>query len=125
MQRRVKSVLGVLTIWISSVTRTNFFSGDAAKLGLAYYSTSVFLNTTLTCMICYRLLSHAKLVKECLGDHHASPYLSLTMLLVESILPYTLSGIMLLISYGVKSDKEVALSQVYTVMTVRFCDLVL
>ena len=76
-------------------------------------------------MICYRLLSHAKSVKGCLGDHHASPYFSVMVLLIESILPYTMSGIAFLISYGVGSDTEIALSQVYTVMTVRCCDLVL
>ena len=76
-------------------------------------------------MICYRLLSHAKLVKECLSDHHASPYFSVTVLIVESVLPYTMSGIAFLILFGMGSFTSNTLGQAYTVMTVRCCGLVL
>ncbi|KAF8132479.1 hypothetical protein EV363DRAFT_108745 [Boletus edulis] len=49
-------VLGVLVDWTSSSPGGNFFTGESAQLALAYYAVSVFLNTVLTCMICYRIL---------------------------------------------------------------------
>ncbi|KAH0828728.1 hypothetical protein J3R83DRAFT_3140, partial [Lanmaoa asiatica] len=109
-------VLGFLVIWTSCTPETFFFSGLAAKLGLAYYTVSVFLKATLTCMICYRLLRHAKVVREFLGKEHASLYYRIVMLLVESVLPYTLSGIAFLVSYGIRSQLAIVFSCVYTLM---------
>ena len=70
-------------------------------------------------MICYRLLCHAKTAKEYLGDEYASPYFTIITLLVESALPYTLSAIAFLVSYGSGSQTAIAFSRVYALMMVR------
>ena len=115
-----KPVLGTLVVWASCNPRTNFFIQITAEIGLAYYSVSVFLNATLTSMICYRLVCHARDVKEYLGDKYASPYFTMITLLVESILPYTLSAIAFLVLFGVKNRAAIAFFRVYVLMTVRF-----
>ncbi|KAN0082514.1 hypothetical protein V8E55_008309 [Tylopilus felleus] len=98
------SVSGILVLWNCSMTETDFFSGLSAKFGLTYYSSS------------------------CIGEEYAVPYFSIMRLLVESVLPLTLSGIAFLVSYGIGSPSEVAVPQVYSLMmcvspqiTVRAC----
>ena len=114
-----QSALGILLSWTSSMPGTTFFSGIAAKFGLAFFASSTFLNMTLSCMICYRLLRHARTVKKYLGDRHASPYIAIVMLVVESMLPFTFSNIAFLVSYGMLSQDAVVFSFVHPLMMVR------
>ena len=86
---------------------------------MTYTTISVCLTATLTCVICYRLACHARTVKKHLGGEFAAPYFSIIMLLVESVLPVTLSGIAYLISYGVGSVAVQALAVAYTAIMVR------
>ena len=118
-------VLGIAVTWKSIAPGIMLFNGNTAKLGLAYYSISVLLHATSTCMICCRFVCHAREVKEYLGEEYASPYFSLVMLFVESALPYTLSGIAYLVSFALGSPMEIAFSRVYTMLTVRRWGLVL
>ena len=71
-------------------------------------------------MICYRLMCHAKTAKEYLGDEYASPYFTIITHLVESALPYTLSAIAFLVSFGVGSDSDMGFLRVYALMMVRY-----
>lgn len=103
---------------ITSMPGTTFFSGPSAKIGLAYFSSSAFLNVILSFMICYRLLSHARTVKQYLGDKHASPYIIIVSLVVESVLPFTLSGIAFVVSYGMGSPTVGAFSYIHPLVTV-------
>lgn len=70
-------------------------------------------------MICYRLLRHARIVRKYLGDKHASPYITIVALIVESVLPFTLSGIAFLVSHGMGSQSAVAFSFVHSLVMVR------
>ncbi|KAF8547686.1 hypothetical protein OG21DRAFT_1526991 [Imleria badia] len=107
----------VLGIWILWATRGPYvFSPHGANVVFAYYSISVFLTVTITCMICYRLVRHAKTMKKNLGQEYAAPYFSIVMLLVESVLPLTLTGIAFLISFGVGNRTQLTLSAMYTIM---------
>ncbi|KAI9568333.1 hypothetical protein HD554DRAFT_758905 [Boletus coccyginus] len=89
--------LGILMVWRSTMSQTFTCNGNAAELGLAYYTISVLLHVTLT--------------------DYASPYFSMIKLFVESALPYTLTGIALPISFGVGSQTEMAFLRVYLSMT--------
>lgn len=79
----------------------------------------VFLDAALTSMICYQLLCHARALKKRVGEEYAAPYFSVMRLLVESVLPLTLTGIAFLISYGVRSASKSCISLVYALMMVR------
>lgn len=100
----MKQVLGILGFWTSTASGGFFFRNIAAQIGLAYYAVSVFLTAMVTWMICYRILSHGKIIKERLEPEYASPYFAIVALVVESVLPYTLSGIAFLISLGLGSQ---------------------
>jgi len=106
-------VLGIFVDWTSSAPGGNFFAGVAAQLGLAYYSVSVFLNVLLTCLICYRVIQHGRRIRQHLGPDHATFYFSIVTLVVESMLPYTLSGVAFLVSLGTGSATSGALLPVY------------
>ncbi|KAF8549710.1 hypothetical protein OG21DRAFT_1420900 [Imleria badia] len=108
--------LGILLSWTSSMPGTTFFSGIAARFGLAYFSSSTLLNVTLSCMICYRLLRHARTVKKYLGNRHASPYIAIVALVVESMLPFTCCNIAFLVSYGMLSQEGVVFSFIHPLM---------
>ncbi|KAF8548726.1 hypothetical protein OG21DRAFT_1422559 [Imleria badia] len=109
-------VLGIMVIVTSSLPGGNFFSGIAAQLGLAYYCVSVGLTAILTGVICYRMATHGQEVKKHLGKDYASVYFALLSLIVESVLPYTLSGIAFLVSFGVGSSTSIAFACVYMLM---------
>jgi hypothetical protein len=110
--------LSALVAWVTSFPGSNFITGVAAQFSLAYWSVSVFLNTTLTCMICYRLVWHGRKVQEYLGHEHASFYFAVVTIIVESVLPYTLSGIAFLVSFGVESPTVSTFICVYFLMMV-------
>jgi len=109
-------VLGILVIWTSSSPGGNFFNGVAAQLGLTYYCVSVGQTAILTWVICYRMVTHGRVVRERLGQDYASVYFAVLSLVVESVLPYTLSGIAFLVSFGAKSNTSIAFACVYILM---------
>jgi hypothetical protein len=110
--------MGILA---ATIPGPNLFSGTRTELSLGFYTTSVLLSTTLTCLVCYRLLHHARTVKECLGGQFASPYFTTVTFIVESVLPCTLTGIAFLVSFGVMSQVWMAFWCMYTSMLVRCC----
>ena len=99
--------LGVLVAWVTSSRGGDFVNGVATQFSIAYWSVSVFLHMTMTCMICYRVLQHGRKVQEHLGDEYASLYFTVVTIIVESVLPYTLSGIAFLVTLGV-GESDVA-----------------
>lgn len=112
-------VLGVSVDWTTSSPGGDYFTGVSTQLSLAYWSLAVFLTTSLTCILCYRLVQHAKMVQEHLGNEYALSYFTIVTIIVESVLPYTLSGIAALVSLGVESPTSVMFVSVYFLMMVR------
>lgn len=115
-----KQALGIMVTWISTASSGGvYFQSFAVQVALAFYCTSVFLETTLTSMICYRLLSHGRLIKERLTSEYASLYFAIALLVVESVLPYTLAGIAFVISLGLGSQMMGVFGYLYTLTMVR------
>ncbi|KAF8556745.1 hypothetical protein OG21DRAFT_1506141 [Imleria badia] len=109
-------ILGVAVDWTTSSPGGDYFTGVSTPLSLAYWSIAVFLTTSLTCIICYRLVRHANMVQEYLGNEYASSYFTIVTVIVESVLPYTLSGIAALVSLGAASPTSVMFVSVYFLM---------
>ncbi|KIK96607.1 hypothetical protein PAXRUDRAFT_293772 [Paxillus rubicundulus Ve08.2h10] len=106
--------LGIAVLWASCSPGGDFFSaGLASTLGLAYYSISVFLNITVSSIICFRMMRHAMKVKEQLGNEYASAYFVVVSIVVESVLPYALSGLAFLVSSGIGSQSSITFFCVY------------
>ncbi|KAF9247013.1 hypothetical protein BU15DRAFT_38611 [Melanogaster broomeanus] len=100
--------LGIMVGWTSSYPGGDFFDGLASILGLSYYTISALVNITVTCIICYRMVSHGISLKKELGQEYACTYFDVVSIVVESVLPYTLSGIAFLVSFGIGSQTSVA-----------------
>ncbi|KAF9240068.1 hypothetical protein BU15DRAFT_46081 [Melanogaster broomeanus] len=105
--------LGIVVDWTSSSPEGNFFEGLPSILGLSYYTISALLNTTVTCIICYHIVRHGTRLKNQLGQEYAYPYFDVVSIIVESVLPYTLSGIAFLVSFGTGSPTSAVFLSVY------------
>jgi hypothetical protein len=111
--------LGISFLWASCSPGGDIFIGLASSFGLAYYSISVFLNATVTGIICYRVVHHAMKVKKQLGNEYASAYFGMVSIIVESALPYTLSGLAFLVSSGIGSPTSITFFYVYVLAMVH------
>ncbi|KAI9573921.1 hypothetical protein HD554DRAFT_2012465 [Boletus coccyginus] len=103
-------------ILAAATQKTSPIIGISVKFVLVLYTISVFMSASLTCMICFRLLRHAREMKERVGAEFASPYITTAMIFVESVLPYTLTGIVFLVMTGVGVEPGIAFSRMYTLM---------
>ncbi|KAI0923923.1 hypothetical protein AcV5_009328 [Taiwanofungus camphoratus] len=70
-------------------------------MGLAYYSTMIGLNVILTCLILGRILYLGRAVSIAARKKCMARYTGTISMIVESALPYALSGIAWLVSYGI------------------------
>lgn len=100
-----------------------FLPESATLISLAYYSICVLLNTILTSLICYPIIRYGKLIRTELGHEHSAVYFAVAEIIVESALPFTLSGIAFLVALGVRSYAVTPLSWVYFMMTVGNCPI--
>ncbi|KAH7890464.1 hypothetical protein F5I97DRAFT_1933774 [Phlebopus sp. FC_14] len=105
--------LGITVLWISGSPNGNFFGGLASHVGLAYYATSILLNTIVTTVICYRVVYHGMKIKRQLGPECACTYFDVATVIIESVLPYTVSGLAFVVSFGVGSALSITFGSVY------------
>lgn len=112
-------VLGVMVAWMFDTNAIGDLPTTAIIIAVAYFAICVFLNMTLTALICYRLVHHGKLVHAELGDKFSSVYFALAGIVVESALLYTLSGIAFLVALGLRAQMLTEFAWVYFMMMVR------
>ncbi|KAN0082992.1 hypothetical protein V8E55_008787 [Tylopilus felleus] len=110
-------VLGGVQMWMFDFVVVTFLPESATLISLAYYSICVLLNTILTSLICYPIIRYGKLIRTELGHEHSAVYFAVAEIIVESALPFTLSGIAFLVALGVRSYAVTPLSWVYFMMT--------
>ncbi|KAH0828698.1 hypothetical protein J3R83DRAFT_3084 [Lanmaoa asiatica] len=108
----VHLALGIMTSWTICSPRSNWVSSVTTNIALTY-TTSIILHTTLTCMICYRMVRHARTIRESLGHEYASLYFAIVTIIVESVLPYTLSGVVCLVLLATRSAMAIAFISAY------------
>ncbi|THH32299.1 hypothetical protein EUX98_g1896 [Antrodiella citrinella] len=109
--------LGILEL-VSSFKPGGFFlSGKAENFGTPYYSITICMNILLTILICARLYYLSKQAKKMIGFHAAERYTSLAAIMIESAVPYTVMGIILLPFYARGNDIAIALGQVWSKLT--------
>jgi len=109
--------LGAAELYASGSPGGDFFSGLAVTIGLAYYSTSIALNVLVTSLICGRILLHARRLQNTLGRSVTRAYTGVASIIIESALPYTLSGITFLVSYGSNSQTSTLFLSFYVMFT--------
>ncbi|KAF9242556.1 hypothetical protein BU15DRAFT_72673 [Melanogaster broomeanus] len=110
------ATLGVVLDWTAAAPESNIFAGLASIYALSYYTVSALLNSSVTGVICYRMVSHGMMVKKQLGQEYAHPCFNVVSIIVESVLPFSLSGVALLVSLGIGSETSTAFYSVYVTL---------
>lgn len=78
----------------------DFWTNEAVKFSISYWSLSISLNIILTLLISGRILFIRNRVKMSLGAYHAKTYTSLVAVLVESAALYSVTGLIFIVSYA-------------------------
>lgn len=97
-----------------------FFGKKSVNFGIPYYALTISLNIIVTSLICLRLFSLSRVVRQTMGEAHARTYTSVAAIMVESAAPYSLFGIAFLIPYARGSLVSITFGQVWAKITVRF-----
>ncbi|KAI0697361.1 hypothetical protein BC835DRAFT_770083 [Cytidiella melzeri] len=111
------TVMAILEL-ITSFTPGGFFFGNSSiNFGTPYYALTISLNILVTALICYRLLSLSRLIRDTMGNDNAKIYTGVASIMIESALPYSLFGIVFLVPYARGDLVAVALGQVWAKIT--------
>jgi hypothetical protein len=107
------AALGTGILLLYSDANGNFFVGVAAQIGVAYTAISIGLNIVLTSLICGRIIYHGRQSGQYLGSASSSTYYGIVAIIVESAIPYSLSGIAFVTAYGLNSDLTIFFLSIY------------
>ncbi|KAJ7462821.1 hypothetical protein B0H11DRAFT_1735164 [Mycena galericulata] len=105
--------MAILLIYESAIPGASFFSGDSVSFGVPYFWLTISLNIITTSLICGRLLCVRNRVRAILGEQHCHTYTGVVAVLLESALPFTVLGIIYVISYARNSPYSFALLQIW------------
>ena len=94
------AVMGVLWTLQCSQPGLSAYSKEPLAFGTAYYTLSLGTNIVLTALIVGRLLMYRRTHRAHRPPEHASQYLSLATLVVESAALYSAFSIAFLVSYA-------------------------
>jgi Zn-dependent protease len=81
----------------------------SVTFGTAYTATSVGLNVLATIMITIRLVLHRQLILNTLPPEHATHYVSVATIVIESAALYSIFALGFMVSYAIKNP----LSQIF------------
>ncbi len=101
--------MAILLTVQSAIPGSNFFRGKIVDFGVPWASLSVALNAIVTILIIIRILKVRHQLKAALEYNEALPdtirmYTGVLALLVESVFPYSLFGVVFAITYGKNMD---------------------
>ncbi|KAJ8091398.1 hypothetical protein PM082_015116 [Marasmius tenuissimus] len=105
--------MSLLLIYESARPGANFFKGHAVAFGVPYMALTISLNIIVTLLICSRLIAVNNRLQNTLGPHHARMYTGVNAIMVESAAPFTILGIIYLITYARHSPTSIAFVQVW------------
>ncbi|KAJ7139727.1 hypothetical protein C8R44DRAFT_606196 [Mycena epipterygia] len=105
--------MAILLIYESAIPGASFFAGDSVSFGVPYFWMTIGLNIITTSLICVRLLSVRNRVRAILGEQYCQTYTGVVAVLLESALPFTVLGIVYVISYARNSPYSFAFLQIW------------
>ncbi|KAJ7770896.1 hypothetical protein DFH07DRAFT_1057952 [Mycena maculata] len=105
--------MAILLIYESAIPGASFFAGDSVSFGVPYFWLTISLNIITTSLICGRLLSVRNRVRSILGEQYCQTYTGVVACLLESALPFTVLGIVYVISYARNSPYSFAFLQIW------------
>ncbi|KAK0471097.1 hypothetical protein IW261DRAFT_1513054 [Armillaria novae-zelandiae] len=106
----------VITIVQSAVPQTTLFSGLPIHFAIAWISLTVGFNVIVTTLICYRLLSFYRAIHKTLPSEMTNTYTSISAMMLESAAPFTISGIVYVIAFAIKSPTQQVFAGIWGVM---------
>ncbi|KAI0755664.1 hypothetical protein C8Q74DRAFT_1360755 [Fomes fomentarius] len=109
--------LGILELYLSGKPDANFFVGNAARLGTAYWASTISLNIISSCFICGRLIYLGRALeadRSTKGRGKAAVrYTGTLSIVVESAIPYSVAGFAFLVAFGPESDLSIMFGAFY------------
>ncbi len=110
--------MAILLTVQSAIPGSNFFRGKTVDFGVPWVTLTVALNAIVTTLIIIRILKVRYQLKAALGHTEVLPdtvrmYTGILALLVESVLPYSLFGVIFAITYGKNMDVAPAFTFVW------------
>ncbi|KAI0064496.1 hypothetical protein BV25DRAFT_1869199 [Artomyces pyxidatus] len=99
--------LGIVVLWASGAPHSDFFVGVAVKIQLSYSGTGIAFTILATSIITGRILWFAHSTKKAFGSEISHTYYGVIAIVVESMLPYTLSSLATLITIGINSETSI------------------
>ncbi|KAF9234862.1 hypothetical protein BU15DRAFT_52017 [Melanogaster broomeanus] len=109
--------MGIVQLYVDGSPNGDFFVGIAAQVGVAYISIAICLNIVLTSLICGRIIHYGRQFGQYLGSASSSTYYGVVAIIVESAIPYTLSGIAFVVAYALNSDLTISFLSIYVMFT--------
>ncbi|KIL60278.1 hypothetical protein M378DRAFT_84013 [Amanita muscaria Koide BX008] len=95
--------MGIVWIQQSVVPGPSVFNKMALAFGTSYYVTSLGVNIAVTILITLRLALHRRVLLESLPPDHATQYLSIITIIVESAALYSVIALAFIIFYALNN----------------------
>lgn len=110
--------MGIMTVIKSAAPNSYFFKGATVNFGVPWICLSVSMNILVTTLICTRILLVRHQVQASLGDNDMKLYTSIMAILVESSLPFSLLGVVFVVTYAMDLDISLAFANIWGVFAV-------
>ena len=112
------TVVEVVTVVECALPGTSLLHGNPAKLALWWFALSAGLNVTITSMICFRILRMRAVTRNVLSPEISSMYTSAAAILIESMVPFSILGIGLVITLAQDVPPAFVFSYVWSMLCV-------
>lgn len=112
--------LAIIELVSSFEPNDSLFAGKAIKFGTAYYAITIALNVTTTVLICCRLLTYSRYIRDTpLGSRGSEVYDRIITIFIEAAIPFTLLGVTFIVPYAMSNDIAIAFADVWISVMVR------
>ena len=98
--------MSFLTLYQASRPDASLWTHTTVQFSLPYFSVSISLNILLTLLLVGRLFYMSERAKRAIGREHAATYSSIASMLIESAVPYAVTGLIFIITYARNSNVQ-------------------
>lgn len=98
--------MSILTLYQASRPTASLWTHTTVQFSLPYFSISIALNILLTLLLVGRLFYMSERAKRAIGREHAATYSSIASMLIESAVPYAVTGLIFIITYARNSNVQ-------------------
>ncbi|RDX57160.1 hypothetical protein OH76DRAFT_19488 [Lentinus brumalis] len=100
------TAMSILTLYQASRPTASLWTHTTVQFSLPYFSISIALNILLTLLLVGRLFYMSERAKRAIGREHAATYSSIASMLIESAVPYAVTGLIFIITYARNSNVQ-------------------